>query len=159
MKTFADSYLGQLRGLVGQRELIFPGMRALIKDDAGRILLVHRADTKRWGLPAGSIELDESIYECLVREVKEETGLDVLSAIPYALYTHPRYAFTYPNGDKIKNFILSFMVTGWSGTLLRSTDETLDARFFFPDHLPDTHEAYLETIEDSRRYSGTLILK
>jgi len=40
------------------------------------------------------MELNESILNCLMREVWEETGLEVLEATPIALYTEPRFAFT-----------------------------------------------------------------
>lgn len=49
----------------------------VIVDDAGRALLVRRRDNGRWEPPGGVLELDESIYDGLRREVREETGLDV----------------------------------------------------------------------------------
>jgi 8-oxo-dGTP diphosphatase len=50
----------------------------VLKGDA--ILLVKRAIEPKaglWSLPAGFIEVDETARECAVREVKEETGLEV----------------------------------------------------------------------------------
>jgi 8-oxo-dGTP pyrophosphatase MutT (NUDIX family) len=159
MGEFSDSYIGQLRQLLGNKKIIVPGVRALVKDQEGRILLIKRKDTKRWGMPSGSIELDESVFDCVVREVKEETGIDVQAATPIALYTHPRYSFSYPNGDQVKGFIVVFIITEWSGEIIKISDETLDVQFFLPTELPDTHETYLETIEDSKHYNGNLILK
>ncbi len=91
--AFEESYLGQLRKLVGSRTLISPGARAIIRDEQGRLLLIRRSDNGAWGMPAGSMELHESILDCLKREVWEETGLEVLQATPIALYTEPRFAF------------------------------------------------------------------
>ncbi len=68
-------YLEELRRLVGNRKLLTVGVRAIIRDEAGAILLQRRGDFGTWGLPAGAMELDESIFEALVREVREETGL------------------------------------------------------------------------------------
>lgn len=50
---------------------------AAIVDDAGRFLVIRRADNGHWEPPGGVLELDESIADGLVREVLEETGLDV----------------------------------------------------------------------------------
>jgi 8-oxo-dGTP diphosphatase len=48
--------------------------------DRGRVLLVRRGHEPllgRWSLPGGLLELGEGLEEGVIREVKEETGLDV----------------------------------------------------------------------------------
>ena len=50
-------YVEELRKLIGTRTLIMPGVRAVIRDEAGAVLLQLRGDLKVWGLPAGSMEL------------------------------------------------------------------------------------------------------
>ena len=44
----------------------------------GRIVLVQRSDNKKWGLPGGIIDWGEDIPHAAKRELKEETGLDVI---------------------------------------------------------------------------------
>lgn len=156
---FDETYTGQLRKAVGQRKLIMPGVRAVITDEQGRVLLIHRRDTGRWGMPAGAMELEESVFSALKREVAEETGLTVQAATPIAFYSDPRYSFQYPNGDQVQVFALVFRVDKWDGELKGETDETRDARFFPLDALPDLHEVYAETLEDLRNYAGKLIVK
>lgn len=53
---------------------------SVIVFDGDKILLVrHRKGTRHyWVLPGGRLEYGETFYECGVREVKEETGLDVV---------------------------------------------------------------------------------
>jgi 8-oxo-dGTP diphosphatase len=54
---------------------------AVVHDGAGRLLLVQRGHDPhrgRWSLPGGRIETGESPEQAVVREVREETGLEVL---------------------------------------------------------------------------------
>ncbi len=156
---FERSYMGQLRKLVGDQRIIVPGVRAVIFDKQGRVLLIHRTDSGRWGMPAGAVELGDSALDALKREVREETGLNVVSAAPFAIYSHSRYSFAYPNGDKVQMFVLVFRVDQWEGELIRETDETMGAEFFPLDNLPDLHEVYVETLNDLKNYNGEFIVK
>ena len=54
---------------------------AVVRDDKGRLLLVrrgHEPSAGLWSLPGGRIEPGESAAEAAAREVREETGLDVV---------------------------------------------------------------------------------
>ena len=53
---------------------------AVVTDDDGRFLLVkrgHQPAQGLWSLPGGSVEDGETLAQAAVREVKEETGLDI----------------------------------------------------------------------------------
>ncbi|MFA5130885.1 MAG: NUDIX domain-containing protein [Patescibacteria group bacterium] len=60
-----------------------------IFDENNRILLCHRRDYDLWNLPGGTMELGESPWECVVREVKEETGLEVEISKLAGIYNKP----------------------------------------------------------------------
>lgn len=56
------------------------GVGAVVVDDEGQVLLVRRGTEPmkgHWSLPGGLVEVGEALSDGLVREVKEETGLDV----------------------------------------------------------------------------------
>ncbi|MEO0082549.1 MAG: NUDIX domain-containing protein [candidate division WOR-3 bacterium] len=58
-------------------------VRAIVRDEQGRVLLLRRSTTNRtntgvWEFPGGKIDPGERLDEALVREVKEECGLDVV---------------------------------------------------------------------------------
>jgi 8-oxo-dGTP pyrophosphatase MutT (NUDIX family) len=133
-------YIQDLRELVGRRKLIAPGARAVIRDQSGAVLLQRRSDFGIWGLPAGGMELGESVWDTLCREVREETGLTVLRARPFAVYSHPRHSTTYPNGDEIQPFSTAFLVEEWSGTPTTDGDESLELQFFPLDALPPVEQ-------------------
>jgi ADP-ribose pyrophosphatase YjhB (NUDIX family) len=53
---------------------------AVVLDDAGRLLLVRRANEPgqgRWSVPGGRVETGETDHQAVIREVAEETGLAV----------------------------------------------------------------------------------
>jgi 8-oxo-dGTP diphosphatase len=50
---------------------------AAIVDESGQLLAVRRRDNGHWEPPGGILELHETIQAGLVREVREETGLEV----------------------------------------------------------------------------------
>jgi ADP-ribose pyrophosphatase YjhB (NUDIX family) len=159
---WADSYLGQLRALAGDRTLMFVGGRGLVLDDRGRVLLIKRSDNGVWALPAGAMELGESIADCAVREVFEETGLRASAVTPFALYTGPAYTFTNMYADTYQLFVVAFRVDRWAGELTPVTDETTDAGFFAPDAMPAPLSSTVsESLADLASFerTGQMVLK
>lgn len=159
---WAESYHGQLRALAGDRVLLFVGTRCVLRDAAGRVLLIRRSDNGHWALPAGALELGESVAQGAAREVREETGLTVHRLTPYALYTGPRYTSTNQWGHTYQLHSTAFRADEWSGDLVTVTDETTDARFFAPGALPEPISASVpEAIADLERFeaTGTFVLK
>lgn len=68
-----------------------------IFDDSGRILLMRRVDDGTWCLPCGWIEPGETPSQAVVREVKEETGLDVRPIELVGLFPRPAGAGNGPH--------------------------------------------------------------
>jgi len=143
----------------GQPERIQPAARAVMLDNAGRVLLIRREDNHMWGLPAGGMEPGESVTDCMKREVWEETGLEVVLAEAFAIYSEPR--FMHPTLP-VQLLTVGYRVTEWNGTLVSETDETLDARWFTLEELRNLHDLmpmYLETIEDCMAFDGKFVVK
>ena len=69
----------------------------------GEILLLHRQDCKpqgdTWGVPAGKVNKGEEVLETMLREIKEETGFELLSSqLSYfgkVYVRYPEYDFIY----------------------------------------------------------------
>ena len=57
--------------------LLQDGAAAIILNSKNQILLQSRADRDKWGLPGGCQELGERFQDTIIREIKEETNLDV----------------------------------------------------------------------------------
>ncbi len=152
------SYVQHLRSLVGQQRLVVPGVRAIVVRHGGEVLLQRRIDMNCWGLPAGAVELDETVLETLKREVKEETDLEVLQAEPMAVYSGPSQRFVYPNGDQVQGFAIAFVIRKWTGTPRPCGIEGSDVRFWPLAHLPaNMVPIHANTLADYGRYDGRFL--
>jgi ADP-ribose pyrophosphatase YjhB (NUDIX family) len=104
------------------------------------------------------MELGESVQDALRREVFEETGLTVLKARAFGIYTNPANTMTYPNGDQAQPCTTAFLVDEWSGTVTPDGDESLELRFFPLDALPPTDQlvlAHRRVFDDMLRFLET----
>jgi len=133
-----ESYIGGLRALAGdERVLISIGAHGVVRDPAGRILLIQRSDDHTWALPGGTMELGETLRECAIREVREEAGLRARDVTPFGLYTRARDYYPNPYGHTYQYISLMCRVDGYDGELERVTDESVDAGWFAPAALPE----------------------
>ena len=82
-----DSYIKNLRNKVGHDELILNYAGCIILDDKNRLLLQKRSDCEKWGFLGGMVELGESVEEAAIREIKEESGLDVKINSLFGVYS------------------------------------------------------------------------
>lgn len=115
---------------------VVPSTTAVVTDDQARILLVHRRDNDLWALPGGGMELGESIAQCAVREVKEETGLDVQITGLVGVYTNPRHVIAYDDGEVRQQFSLCFTTRLLGGEPLIDAEST-DIAWISPENLDD----------------------
>ena len=117
--------------------LLQDGAAAIIVNQKGQILLQSRADNDRWGLPGGCQELGERFEDTIIREVKEETNLDItednLELI--AIVSGNSRRNEYPNGDVVINNTALYCVKNYSGTL-KWDEESKNMKFFDLDSLP-----------------------
>ena len=96
---------------IGKEGTLRVGASALIYDKAReRILMTQREDNSRWCLPGGGMEPGESAAETCVREVAEETGLEVEVTRLVGIYTSPHMIIEYSDGNKIQPGTFSFEV-------------------------------------------------
>ena len=152
----ATGYLARLRECVGHAPLLAPSAAACIRDEQGCILLLRRSDGDNvWGFPGGAIELGERAAEAVVREVYEETGLEVEPVALIGVYSGPEYAFAYPNGDQVQPVTIFFECRVVAGELEPDMQEILDARTFGPeDELPPMRPCCVAKAHDAFIFQG-----
>lgn len=136
--SFADSYLGRLRAIIGPRPVLMPGARVIVENPAGEILLIRRGDFQLWSWPAGSAEMGQTIEDTARTELREETGLVAGPLTPIGFASHPEHdRVAYPHGDVLYAYAMIFHATAWEGELRADGHESLDVRFFVQDALPE----------------------
>jgi 8-oxo-dGTP diphosphatase len=126
------------------------GAFAIILDGQKRVLLCHRCDHDLWNLPGGGLEFNEAPWECVVREVKEEIGLDV---------EVERLAGIYSKRNQ-NDIVFSFVCKIIGGKTML-TDEADQIEYFSIEQIPkNTVPKQVERIRDVLADQGqTLIMK
>ena len=131
------SYISNLRKYVGHEPIINIGATLLVFNKNNEILLNLRSDTNNWGIPGGGKEIYETLEECAIRELKEETNLDVSNLELVTVLSGPEYYFKYPNDDEVDTVITLYKVKDYSGELRIIDGESKTLAFFSLDNLPE----------------------
>jgi ADP-ribose pyrophosphatase YjhB (NUDIX family) len=113
---------------------LVPGGSAVVVDEHGRVLLQRRADSGNWALPGGAMEIGETLAQCVIREVREETGLDIEITGLLGIYTDPQHVIAYADGEVRQEFNVTYSGRVVGGALAVS-DESTDVRFIDPGEL------------------------
>jgi ADP-ribose pyrophosphatase YjhB (NUDIX family) len=123
-------YVRDLRAAVGHKRILLASVAGIIRDANGAILLVQQRDDGAWSTPGGTIEMDETPADAVVREVWEETGLLVRPTRLIAVYGGPAFVVRYPNGDESQYVSSIFECVVESGEIRADGDETTAACFW-----------------------------
>jgi 8-oxo-dGTP pyrophosphatase MutT (NUDIX family) len=111
---------------------VVPSVTVAVRDDRGRLLLIHKIDNDLWALPGGGHDPGESIVQTAVREVKEETGVDVEILGLVGTYTDPRHVMKYDDGEVRQQFSLCFSARLTGGSAREDGTETKAVRWVEP---------------------------
>jgi ADP-ribose pyrophosphatase YjhB (NUDIX family) len=128
--------LEPLRAPILSRPSPFAVGDAAIIDEAGKILLIRRADNGLWAMPGGALEVGESPAEGTVREALEETGV---TCVPIAFVgVHDSRICGTPTRHHLYHFLFLCRPLTHIETVAIPTHshETLEVAWFPEDALP-----------------------
>jgi ADP-ribose pyrophosphatase YjhB (NUDIX family) len=139
--------VARLGGLInGVRRPVTLGVRAIVRDGEGRVLLLRHTYVPGWYLPGGAVDPGESVGDALRRELLEEANIRIIGP--------PRLLAIYFNPRAGSDHVALFEVTQFEQTSPKLADhEIVEARLFPVHALPEgttpSTRARLEGAEDS----------
>lgn len=120
---------------IGKDGSLNAGSNAVIFDQSRtKIFLIRRNDNGLWSLPGGQMQSGESAAECCIREVQEETHLNVQVLRLIGIYTSPDYLLVYERGDRVQPLTFCFEAGVTSGEFKQSR-ESSEAAYFSQDEI------------------------
>lgn len=131
-------YVTDIRESIGRRPLLLCAVGCLVFDDKGRVLLQRRNDDNLWGNPGGIVELGESIYDTVKRELLEETGIMVRQDAfkLFNIYSGNEQHHIYPNGDVAYFVNVIFRIDKYCGKFEINDNESRELKFFSLYNIP-----------------------
>lgn len=150
------AYIKKIRSKLGKELFIHPAARIIIENGDREILVIERTDNGRLGIPAGALEEGETIEECIIREVREETGLRIIGLEVIGISSNPNAeTVVYPNGDRIQYFTIEFFSNNWEGEIeVEDLEEIRQAKFMDPEdaihRLPPNEWSAFESLKHYR---------
>src|SRR2546423_11048843 len=97
--------------------------------NAGKILLTRREDFEVWCLPSGGVDPGESVAQSAIREVREETGIEVELTRLVGIYSRPKW-----NHGGFNKVLFAGVPVG--GVLRPEPAEVIELGYFAPRELP-----------------------
>ncbi len=122
-------FISTVLGIIFRHPIVGTTIISILPDD--RIVLVRRRDTGKWGIAGGIVDWGEDISTAARRELKEETGLDLLEI--------KRLVGVYSAADRdprIHSICISIEALVGGEMQVRDTDEITEIKAFRREDLP-----------------------
>src|SRR5579871_2669180 len=123
IRPFYQAYSRRTRGMT-------LGVRALVVDGQGRLLLVRHTYSRGWHMPGGGVERGETAAEAAERELMEEAGVRLLAPLELVSIHSAEAHF---RGDHI----VLFRASAWTEGAPTQTGEIAEVGWFASDALPE----------------------
>lgn len=121
------------------------GVNGIISID-NKVLLERRADDNKWGVPGGWAEVGESPQESLIREFKEETGLDIEVGNIIDVFTQRPGDYGIPHSSH--HLLFSCKVIGGE---LKKSFESNELGYYEYEKLVGWHRDHFEMVDRAKK--------
>ena len=130
-------HIRRLRQHVGHDLLLLPTVAAFIRRRDGCVLVVRLRAENRWTLPGGLVELGEAPADAVIREIREECGVEIEPLSVLGVFGGDGFRRTYLNGDRIESFEILFECRIAGASVACADDEIAETAFKRPEELLD----------------------
>jgi ADP-ribose pyrophosphatase YjhB (NUDIX family) len=129
----------------------------VVQDADDKVLLIRRSDNGLWAAPGGAQDLGETVTAAAVREVQEETGLDVTISGVSGIYSDPAHVIAYDDGEVRQEFAICLTASVAGGTL-RTSSESSQVAWVQPEELAtlDMHPSMFRRIAFALESPGSI---
>ncbi|WP_199440505.1 NUDIX hydrolase [Umezawaea beigongshangensis] len=103
---------------------IVVAVTAFVQDDQGHLLMIRRTDSDLYSIPGGQQDIGETVGRTVIREVKEETGIDVEPKEVIGIYSDPAHVISYANGEVRQEFSICFRAQPIGGVIHTSSESS-----------------------------------
>ena len=105
------------------------GAVGIIRNE-NKILLERRTDSERWAFIGGGMKMQESLEQCVQREILEETGLETQCIQLLNVFSYPYRIAEYPDGNIVRIVTALYRVEVKDFHSLICSEESKELRFF-----------------------------
>ncbi|MES2647159.1 MAG: NUDIX domain-containing protein [Bacteroidota bacterium] len=128
----------------------------LVENDKGEFLFIFRRG--KWDLPKGKLDEGETISECALREVEEETGLTNITLNDHLCNTYHVY---HERGKFVLKESVWYNMSCFSGQILtpQTEEDISEIKWLLPAEWPSIYENTFPSIKDVLHASGKLNLQ
>jgi ADP-ribose pyrophosphatase YjhB (NUDIX family) len=132
---------------------VVPSANVIVVNDDGQILLIRRTDNGNHALPGGGMDLGESITQAAVREVREETGIEVEITGLVGIYTNPRHLIEYTSDGEVRQEFSIVFTARPRGGVPTTSDEAAEVLWVDPADVSamQMHPSMQQRIEHYRQ--------
>lgn len=145
-------FIVDLRKKIGHDPLWLPGVRGVVFNEQGQVLLCQRADTGDWTLITGILDPGEEPAVGLRREVFEETAVEV--RVESLLGVAAVGPVTFINEDVCDFLNIEFICSYVSGDARVNDDESSNVGWFAVDQLPELRAGHLDCLNRALAFTG-----
>ncbi|RCW44678.1 ADP-ribose pyrophosphatase YjhB (NUDIX family) [Halopolyspora algeriensis] len=107
---------------------------AIVRNESGDVLMIERTDNGLWAVPGGAQDIGETTREAAMREIREETGIEVEVTGIVGIYSDPRHVIAYDDGEVRQEFSIVFHAQPTGGEL-RTSSESRRVHWVEPEHI------------------------
>jgi ADP-ribose pyrophosphatase YjhB (NUDIX family) len=123
-----------------------PTVDVIIESPEGILLIKRKNPPYGWALSGGFVDYGETVEEAIIREAREETGLDIQNVRQF-------HSYSAPDRDP-RQHTISIVFTAQATGNPKASDDAQEVRFFLWDNLPNNiafdHRQILEDYRTNR---------